>query len=140
MVSRKQIVAIVFITLLIIPSLILGFRLTKNPADLVKLSLNQKEVEPSDELVLTVKNHGFKWISIGYDNEISCVYPNGSLRIIEYPPNVAWHPVGLSISPLIGSHQEKVYIKHLEPGEYRLKKEFKIKGLGYSKEIDFIIL
>jgi hypothetical protein len=104
----------------------------------VELSLNRREVTSSDELVLTVKNYGFKWISLGFEHRIYREYPNGSLIEVDFPPNVAWPAVLSNIAPLIGSHHERVYIKHLEPGEYRLKKEFTIIDVvKYFKTINF---
>jgi len=75
-----------------------------------------------------------------YYDDNSHARAHGTLGEVDYPPDVAWPAVGLEIHPLIGSHREKVYIRHLEPGEYLLKKSFNIKGLGtYSKMIELTV-
>lgn len=141
MIDKKRILKLSIIVLILLPGLILGLRLTKKPVDLVKLSLNHKEVRPNDDLVLTLDNHGFRGITLGYRIRIYREYSNGTLGEVKYPSNVAWPAVESNIIPLIGSHKEKVYIRHLEPGEYLLKKNFRIKGRGtYSKTIELTVI
>lgn len=131
---------LLFISLIIIPGLILGFRLTKDPVELVEISLNKKEVNPSDNLVLHIKNKGFKWLEFGSRYWIYRKYSNGSIKEIKFPPLLAWTAEINNIGPIIGSYQQIIYIKHLEPGDYFVTKEFTIKGLGnYSKSVEFTI-
>ena len=65
MMDRKRLLILLLSALILVPSLILGYRATKDPKDLVEISLNHKEVTACDALVLTIKNNGFRAIGFG---------------------------------------------------------------------------
>ena len=102
--DRKRFLILLLSALILVPSLILVYRATKDPIDLVEISLNRKEVTASDALVLTIKNNGFRAIGFGQQYWIIREYSNGTVKEVEFPPYLAWEAWEMVIMPLIGSY------------------------------------
>ena len=132
--SRRQIVVNIILVILVFNVGVLGYRLTRAPIELVDVTLNKIAISSGEELTMTIHNYGFKWISFGSDSDIYRVYDNGTIQKFRYPENVAWDLILHKIVPLIGSGKERVYTR-LEPGNYFVKRDFKIQGYGHYYKI-----
>lgn len=133
----------VTLSLLLLSVSIIGFRLTREPTDLVSITLDKKEVNSSEALSLRIRNFGFKSVHFGSEYEIFRVYSNGTIKKVMFPDNFAWaaslYETG-PLSGLFGSYNQNVYFKHLEFGQYYVVKEFTIVDIGeYSKTVDFTV-
>ena len=136
--SYKGLVLNIILVILVFNVGILGYRMTKDPVDLVEITLNKKVISAKEDLTITIHNYGFRSISFGSYEPIYRVYENDTIKKVKYPENVAWEASLHIIAPLIGSSTENVYTDHLEPGKYLIKKNFKIQGYGeYYKIVSF---
>ena len=138
--STKRIISSIILIVLLFNVGVIAYRITKDPVDLVEITLNKKVISTKEDLTITIHNYGFRSISFGSYEPIYRVYENDTIKKVKYPENVAWEASLHIIAPLIGSATENVYTDHLEPGNYLIKKDFKIDGFGeYYKIVSFSV-
>ena len=140
MFERRKIAIILLLSVILVPTSILGYRRTREPVDLVRVSLNRNNVTTDDDLVLKIENNGFKWIQFTPQYWVYQLYSNGSTREIHFP--FAWDSSINNLAPIIGRYHQSIYIKHLETGDYMLKKEFKIRDgtVTYTRTFEFKVI
>ena len=139
MFERRKIAIILFLSVMVVPGSILGYRRIKEPADLVVVTLNRNKVTTDDNLVLKIENNVFKWVEFSQQYWVYQVYSNGSTREIHFP--FAWEAAICNLVPIIGRYHPSIYIKHLEAGDYLLKKEFEIRSVGnHTRTLEFTII
>ena len=137
--NKGKIIVLFLAASIILPSLILGYRSTRDPFDLVEVSLNKKEVPPGDDLTLTLSNYGFKAVGFGEAYGIYREYPNGTLKEVDFP--YAWTAGYYMIGALIGEFKQRIVTEHIDLGEYLVEKEFDIQEVGsYSKVVPLTVI
>ena len=127
------------LVILVLNVAILGYRLTRAPADLVVLTLNKKTIGYDEDLTMTIHNYGFRWISFGTPYAIYREYDNGTIEKFRFPENSAWAAIQILIGPLIGDYHQIIFTR-LEPGNYFIVKDFEIDAYGeYSATVHFSV-
>ena len=138
--NKKRLILNIFLVILVFNVGVIGYRLIQTPDDLVKITLNKKIISPKEDLTMTIHNYGFRSVSFGGYETIYRMYDNNTIKKIKYPENVAWAAILYTSAPLIGSAKDNIYTDHLEPGNYLVMKEFKIRGYGeYYKIVSFSV-
>ncbi|MCB2173342.1 hypothetical protein KQH65_11440, partial [archaeon] len=72
--SYKGLVLNIILVILVFNVGILGYRMTKDPVDLVEITLNKKVISAKEDLTITIHNYGFRSISFGSYEPIYRVY------------------------------------------------------------------
>ena len=109
---------------------VLGYRLTKKPDDLVEITVDKKTISHNEDLYIIIHNYGFKGVIYGGGAPIYRIYNNDTVKQVKYPDNVASAAINYGALPLIGKKRAYVYTDHLEPGDYLIKRDYKIQGYG----------
>lgn len=137
--GRKRVITLALVSLIVLSASGIGLRLTRDPVDLVSVTLDKKEVSPNEKLTLRINNHGFKPVWFGSRYELYQKYDDGTVRKIMRDPNYAWTAERTVIAPIIGSYSQNIYTD-LEQGHYFVSKEVTIVDVGeYSKTAEFTI-
>ena len=135
--NRRRLVLLITLLLFLTPIIIMGYRTTRPPEDLVTVSLNKKTIRPGEDLTLRISNYGFETLLFGQEYRIHRVFDNGT--DIYLSPDYAFVAVQYMCGPLLGSWVQRVDTD-LEEGSYYVVKEYTIRDLGeYNKTISFIV-
>jgi hypothetical protein len=138
--SIKRLILNIFLVILLLNVGVLGYRLTQDPDDLVEITLDKKSISPREDLHIIVHNYGLKGVFYGGGESIYRLYANDTIEHVKYPENVAWSLRYYTVYPLIGNARVNIYTDHLEPGNYLIKWDFKIRGIGeFYKILSFTV-